>query len=518
MTTGSMPLSVLLVEDEPADAELIAEILRGPGRLTVDITCVNRLSDALEALDDGDFDAVLLDLSLPDTRGFEGVMHIRAHQRVPVVVLTGHDDDAISFAAIDAGAADFLVKDDVSRARLTRALYNAVQSARVADDLEAQRNLLESVLESLADAVVVIDPQGQVQMQNPAADRLLGPSPEATLSELGEAWSFDPATRRPMPRDTQPWSRAQRGETVDGAEIWLDAPNGGGRWLSANIRPFHVGGAHKGGVAVLRDITERRNRQAQVEALNDELRRQIAERSRAVVGLEAANRLKAQFLDIVSHELRTPLTPIVGYARLLLRKAADLEDGQRTAVQQICESGEQLQRIVDEILQFQTLRSEPVTVRPVVFETREMFRGLLEDARGKIGDAPVELTLHADGLPLRLVADAEQVAGIIRRLLDNAVTYTPHGRVELRARCDESDLIVEVRDSGVGIDAEHLDFIFGEFYQAESPMTRSHGGLGLGLAHARFLAEALGGELAVRSTPGRGSAFRLKVPAARPEV
>lgn len=511
-------LSVLLVEDHRADAELIAEMLRGPGRVGVTLARVGTLGEAVEAVSEHHFDAVLLDLTLPDARGVQAVMHLHAARPLPVVVLTGRDDDEVGFAALDAGAADFLTKDHMSRARLTRALYNAVQTARIARDLEAQRNLLESVLESLADAVVVVDREGAVQMQNPAAERLLGDRLDETLSAVGEAWSFDPATRRPMPRDTQPWSRAQRGEVVDGAEIWLARDARPGRWLSANIRPFEVDGRLQGGVAVLRDITERRAREEQVRALNDELRRQIAERSRAVVALEAANRLKAQFLDVVSHELRTPLTPILGYARLLLRKAEGLDPAQREAVEQIRDSGDRLERVVDQVLQFQTMRSEPITVNPVIFEPRALLDRLLDDGRRRAEQAPVELTLDADDLPPRLVADAEHIGGVIERLLDNALTFTPHGRIELRARHADARWLIEVRDSGVGIDAEHLDLIFGAFYQAEPSMTRRHGGLGLGLAHARFVAEALGGELAVRSTPGRGSAFRLVVPATLPEA
>lgn len=517
-------LSVLLVEDHRADAALIAEIVRGPGRVAVELTWVGTLAEAVEAVGERTFDAVLLDLSLPDARGVQGVMHLHAARPLPVIVLTGRDADDLGFAALDAGASDYLTKDHITRARLTRALYNAVQTARIARDLEAQRNLLESVLESLADAVVVIDREGAVQMRNPAAERMLGARLEETLSAMGESRYFDPATRRPMPRDTQPWSRARRGEVVDGAEIWLADPQAGprppgegpGHWLSANIRPFEVDGRLQGGVAVLRDITERRAREQQVRALNDELRRQIAERSRAVVALEAANRLKAQFLDVVSHELRTPLTPILGYARLLLRESAGLAPDQRDAVRQIRDSGDRLQRVVDQVLEFQTLRSEPITVRPVVFEPWPLLERLVRDGRQRAAEA-VTLSLHADALPARLVADVEQVEGIVERLLDNALTFTPHGQIALWTRYVDGRWLVEVRDSGVGIEAEHLDFIFGEFYQAEPSMTRRHGGLGLGLAQARFVAEALGGELGVRSTPGQGSAFRLAVPATLPE-
>ncbi|MCA9538055.1 MAG: response regulator [Myxococcales bacterium] len=508
-------LSVLLVEDNRGDADLIGALLSGVSHLQIALKWVRTFSDAVVALQDEHFDAVLLDLTLPESRGVDAVMHlVQVAPHVAVLVLTGVLDEAVGFEALDAGAADYLMKPEVDSARLARALHAAVAQKRTERELFEQRNLLQSVLESLADAVVVIEQGGLVKMSNPAAEKMLGGRLREALSAAGEAWFFDEDARTPMPRDTQPWVRAARGDVVDGAEIFLQVDGQAGRWLSANIRPFSVDGLPRGGVAVLRDITPRREQEEHVRALNAELRRQIAERSRALVALEAANRLKRQFLDVVSHELRTPLTPILGYARLLLRKEEHLDANQREAIELIHESGQRLHRVVESILDFQRLRAEPVVPQPRPTTLRALLSQVVDAGRRLMGDAPVEMRLELDpDLPASVLCDGTRVEQILQRLVENAVTYTPHGSVVMHAAWTAEMLDVSVTDSGVGIEREHLDFIFGEFYQAQPALTRSHGGLGLGLAHARYLAEAMNGELSVSSTPGEGSTFRLRIPA-----
>lgn len=508
-------LTVLLVEDRPADAALIEGILARPGMIECTLTWVQSLSDAIEQLDERAFDAALVDLSLPDARGLEAVYHLgQVAPDLPVVVLTGRDEAALGLDAVEAGAADFLVKARLDRALLARSLYHATTRSRTERALVEQRNLLRAVLESQADAVVVIDREGELRMRNPAAARLLGSQVDAVIQAAGEQW-YQGIAHRPMSRSTRPITRAARGEAVDGAEIFIEGRAGEpGRWLSANIRPIELDGRITGGVAVFRDITERRAREAQVTALNAELGKQIAERTRALVAVEAADRLKRQFLDVVSHELRTPLTPILGYARLLLRKGERLEPDQREALEHIEESGLRMQQIVESILDFQRLRAEPVVPTPRPTHLRALLEQVMTVGRALIDEAPVELRLVVEPtVPPVVALDGPLVEQILTRLVENAVTYTPHGGVELRARWQADAVEIAVVDSGVGIDGEHLDFIFGAFYQVHSPMTRPHGGLGLGLAHARFLAEALGGALEVRSAPDEGSEFVLRLPA-----
>ncbi len=243
----------------------------------------------------------------------------------------------------------------------------------------------------------------------------------------------------------------------------------------------------------------------------------MAERSRALEKLEAADRLKEQFLDVVSHELRTPLTPILGYTRLLLRRGGvGLTPAQKEGIELIQESAKRLYGVVDGMLDFQQLRAHGVGGGDEATHVDSLFHRLEEMARRRLGDGDVSLAFRLDDdLPETLVLDAAHTQKVLERLVENAILFTEEGFVRVEARLDEAAgrLVVDVRDSGVGIDAAHHELVFGAFYQVEAAHTRKHGGLGLGLAHARYMAEALGGIIRLESAPGVGSTFTLEVPA-----
>ncbi|MCB9535793.1 MAG: response regulator [Myxococcales bacterium] len=503
---------VLLVEDSRADARLMELALARAADMDFGITTVRTLAEASAALEHPRFDAVLLDLSLPDGQGIPLVEHaVHLAGRLPVVVMTGLDDDDVGRRAIAAGAQDYLVKGELDGRAVGRALHRAIDRQRMTLELAEHRQLLQSVLASTADAVVVVDPEGNVTLANPAAHTLLGPALLGDATETMDGWYLADA-QTPCPGEQSPFTHAARGQSVDGEMMYVEH-DGRARWLSANVRPLTLDGAPAGGVVALRDVTEARVADAQVATLNAELHQQVAERSRALLAAETASRLKQQFLDVVSHELRTPLTPILGYARLLLRRPATLEAGTRDALEEILAAGQRLKSVVERILDFRALRAQGVTAVPEACD----LRGLLDRALGtarQVEGVTLVLTV-APAVPTTLWIDPELVLQVVAALVDNAVRYTPEGQVTVGAdwEADGGRLTIEVADPGVGIDPAHLPHIFDAFYQAEPALTRARGGLGLGLAHARYLAEAMEGRLTVESTPGVGSRFLLGVPA-----
>ncbi len=506
----------LLVEDNPVDAValryLVAKV-RNPPRLEH----VETLNAALTHLGDGDFDVVILDLSLPDSDGLDTLEAVlTTAPGVPVVVLTGTDDEGVCAAALEAGAQDYIAKDRLEAHGLMRALRYAIDRERTQRQLAEQHAVLSSVLESLADGVVVVDPAGVVRLANPAGTRLLGARPGDLQTPAEGGWLL-PDQATPCPDADRPLARAARGESIDGVEIYARETSRSGRWLSANIRPLADG---QGGVAVLRDVTEQRIADERVRMLNTQLMDEVAERTRALAKLEAADRVKQQFLDVVSHELRTPLTPILGYARLLLRRTQTLTPQQREGIELISESAKRLYKVVESILDFQQLRAEGVGWQTEPTHVDSLLRRLEESARVRLGERPV--TLHfelADDLPETLMLDSAHTHQILEKLLDNAIQFTDEGQIDVTARWDAATrrFEVAVRDTGIGIAPGHHELVFGAFHQAEPALTRKHGGLGLGLAHARFLSEALGGGIELDSEPGVGSTFTLDLPAPRLE-
>lgn len=227
----------------------------------------------------------------------------------------------------------------------------------------------------------------------------------------------------------------------------------------------------------------------------------------------AANEAKANFLATMSHELRTPLTAIIGYEELLIEEIpGTINDVQRQQLKRIKVSATHLLSLIDEILLFARVEAgrESVRVEPVV------AKGVVDDAITFVApSAPpgaVEITAEPIDASLMLHTDSGKLRQMLVNLLANAIKFTPHGTVTARAFPHGRDVVFEVEDTGIGIAPEHLEHVFDSFWQVEQAATRRAGGSGLGLTVTRRLARLLGGDVTVRSQPGKGSTFRITLP------
>ncbi len=227
-----------------------------------------------------------------------------------------------------------------------------------------------------------------------------------------------------------------------------------------------------------------------------------------------ANQAKSDFLAVMSHELRTPLNAIIGFADLLLMGVPEtLPEGDRRAVRRIVASARHLRELIDEILSFSRVEAgtEEVSIEPAELGTvvREIAAEIEPEARQK------GLDFHMDvpDRPTPIVTDADKVRQILRNILSNAVKFTESGRIDLSARLEGDDIVIRVRDTGIGIPPEYKERIFEPFWQVEQGATRGVGGTGLGLSVSRRLARLLRGDVSVESREGEGSVFTVRLPA-----
>jgi len=269
VSTG--PTHILLVEDNVRDARLLRELLAdtGPDRFT--LRHVEQLDAGIRCLTQATFDIILLDLWLPDSQGAETLVKMHAAaQGIPIVLMTGLEDEELGLQLIQAGAQDYLVKGQVTAALLTRALTYAVERKRLVEQFRANTNFLQSVLDNMAEGVVMADHKGEFQVWNKAAERILGSGPtDVGIGKWSEHYAlFLPDKITPYPAEDLPLARAIRGESVTDALLALRRPDRHEVvWLSVSTRPLLNETGHlTGGVAVFRDITAAKQTE---EALRD---------------------------------------------------------------------------------------------------------------------------------------------------------------------------------------------------------------------------------------------------------
>jgi len=226
--------------------------------------------------------------------------------------------------------------------------------------------------------------------------------------------------------------------------------------------------------------------------------------------------VQGEFLASLNHEIRTPLSGILGMTDLLLETALTDEQREYAGATRLC--AENLLEILNVTLEYSALSAHQVLLEETEFSLTDTLRGVVNEFSAKAQSKGLRLVSMLDAsLPETAIGDPLHFRQILSHLVGNAVKFTREGRVEVRASAAETEerklmVTVEVRDTGVGMAPEQLQDIFESFRQLETGLSRSHGGLGLGLAVARKLTELLNGTIHVASELGCGSAFSVQLP------
>ena len=278
----------------------------------------------------------------------------------------------------------------------------------------------------------------------------------------------------------------------DGAWIWLES--------NPRLVKSTLVGEPDAIIDVTRDVTEQ-------QALKHQLRGALAEAERATA-------VKSEFLANMSHEIRTPLTAVLGFASLLAERR-DLDEAAQGQIGRIAGAGRALLAVVNDVLDFSKLEAGEITIRRRPACPEQAAREVLEMFGPQAAAKGLDLRFEAAvSLPRTLVLDEDRLRQILINLVGNAVKFTDRGRVSLALGYDAAgQLVAEVADTGPGIAADAKTKLFQRFSQIDGSSTRTKGGSGLGLAICHGLALAMGGAVSVTSRVGRGSTFRLTLPA-----
>jgi CheY-like chemotaxis protein/anti-sigma regulatory factor (Ser/Thr protein kinase) len=230
--------------------------------------------------------------------------------------------------------------------------------------------------------------------------------------------------------------------------------------------------------------------------------------------------LKGQFLASLNHEIRTPLSGILGMSDLLLETPLTEEQQEYVGATRLC--AENLLEILNATLEYSALSANHINLEEQEYPLRETLEGVAAQFAFKAQSKGLALRQNFDAdLPEAVIGDALRLRQLVWHLIANAVKFTAQGEVEMttsvvQAERGRGELLIQVRDTGIGIPASHLNTIFESFRQLETGLSRNYPGLGLGLAVAQKLASLLHGEITVQSEPGQGSTFAVRLPVRLP--
>src|SRR6516164_5551154 len=278
-----------------------------------------------------------------------------------------------------------------------------------------------------------------------------------------------------------------------------------------NVRLFEEEAMARAAAEDARDAAERARAEAAAARSDVERARDAAEHARREA--EAANQAKSTFLATMSHEIRTPMNGVLGMIEVLERQG--LNDAQLRTVSTIRDSGKALLHIIDDILDFSKIEAGRLELEAIPFSLSTLVTTTLEAFRPLVIAKDLSLDAEIDtGSQDALIGDPTRVRQILSNLLSNAIKFTEHGGVRVHVSTTalgegNTRATVAVADTGIGLSAEQRARLFEPFVQADSAITREFGGTGLGLSIVRRLAQIMGGDVAVESTPGAGSIFTV---------
>ncbi|MFD1776202.1 sensor histidine kinase [Paenibacillus rhizophilus] len=227
------------------------------------------------------------------------------------------------------------------------------------------------------------------------------------------------------------------------------------------------------------------------------------------VDLQRYRDSRQEFFANISHELRTPITYLEGYANVVKERLYETEEEKDRYLDIIFMEARRIQHLVDDLFELAKMEEGKISLEPEWVDLAELTEQAVEKTKLKAGDKNLELNYTVQGTPERMYTDGARMEQIMLNLLENAIRYTERGTVNVRLSFQPGVVKLAVEDTGIGIPADELPFIFERFYRVEKSRSRSHGGTGLGLSIVYKLTGLLGGKITVASRPGEGTCFEL---------
>jgi len=476
---------ILLVEDNPADVRIIQTMLEGHSG-EYRIVHVERLSEALTRLTREEFAVVLLDLSLPDSTGLDTISAMRRQaQQIPIIVLTGLDDEEVGIKAVQEGAQDYLVKGQFVSTAFMRAIHYAIERHRLQQNLQASEGRWRDLFENASDAIVSFTTEGIVTEVNRGLETLLGWSrPELVGQHYHQILTPEAAAQ--MEERTSALLRGERPPTC-APMIEIEAKRKDGGIVPVEVRDDVLANVHCKPIGVIlmaRDITARKE----------------------------LERRRLEFLALLSHDIKNPLSVLIGYADYLQQEVKQYGVVKSFEVLPwIKSSGFTILSLVNNYLDLSRIEEQPLTLECEPVGINDLLQRIGHQYEGEARHRKITFTLSLQPKLPWVEGDAVAIDRVLSNLVYNALKFTPpNGKVTVSSALREGEVVVTVADTGPGIAAEEIPLLFEKYRRSVG--SRQKAGLGLGLFIVKTLVERHGGRVEVESVVGSGTHFRVVLP------
>ncbi len=491
-------LNILMIEDDPLDAELNKEQLQSLEEYNCNITLVDNKTDFVNALKSFTPDIILCDYNLPQYNGLEALRDLNGiNNLIPFIFVTGKMQEEIAADAIKAGAWDYVVKDRLFRLPLAvRSVLELRKEKEIAAKAEDKSNSLLMAIEQTSAQMVLMNKNKHIEYVNKRFIENTGFTFEEVvgkhLMSLGDLEKNSEAYEEIE-------NKLNQGQIYKG-EILSNTKDGRKIWESLSISPIRNNdNIITNFVSVKENIDERKKlEQELIDALEK------AKRS---------DKLKDAFLQNLSHEIRTPLNAIVGFSRIMKEN----EDLSKTDLDSytsiIIDSSYQLLSIVSDILTISRIQTGEESISYLNVDVNKTLEQLYYIFLPTAETKGIDLSYYLDSREksFYINTDETKLRQILTNLINNALKFTHKGSVEFKYIVKKDTIDFYVNDTGIGIAESDQCMIFERFRQVDS-IHASYGGTGLGLSISSSFAKMLGGDIVVNSEPNKGSSFCLSLP------
>ncbi|MGE5681649.1 MAG: ATP-binding protein [Bacillota bacterium] len=512
-------IKVLLIEDNIGDARLINEMMSDINNVLCRFDHAFRLSTGLEKLESNSYDVVLLDLGLPDSKGLEALKKVNAAARsLPIIIMTGLEDEALAVEAVKMGAQDYLLKMQIDSYLLLRSIRYAIERKKSEEHLRESEERYHSLFRNNYSTILIIDTEtGEIVDANAAACEFYGYSKEELTSRKIAEINCLP--------EGEIFTKMNLARNYTDNHFFFRH-----RLASGEVRDVEV---YSGPIvlkkkqllySIVHDITERKKAEEQVRKYVEELRasKEMLEKNAAEMAelnkkLHETNASKDKFLSIVSHDLKSPFQGLLGLSKALAEEYSTLTESERIRyAAYLSNTTQHLYNLIENMLQWSRIETGKVKFQPIEISAYAEAMYVISLLNGRVVKKNISI-VNLIEKELCIYADNEMFNSLLQNLITNAIKFTyTGGTVTISSFSGYFNGIEEtgiaISDDGVGISEEQLEDLFRLDVRDSKPGTENEKGTGLGLIICKEIVEKHGGKIWAESQSGKGSTFKFTLP------